>query len=240
MLADGADGLDLGGQGSTDAATVVGWQAEWERLSRHRSGAGGPRRAAERRHLASRGRPPGPRGRRHGAQRRRRHADGRDVGRVAAEFDVPIVRAVPVRTEPTRDGRTCGPTRSTRWSSSSTPASPTPTATACATAASSTPAPASPPATGPVGGALPLPEDRLQQPRRAAPVGLAAVHRAAVEGHAAALGADGDRARASGPSTAAPTTRASSGRSSATSASASQPDSRPPVVPGSLLMSRNG
>ena len=32
LLADGADGLDLGGQGSTDAATVVAWEAEWERL----------------------------------------------------------------------------------------------------------------------------------------------------------------------------------------------------------------
>ena len=32
LLADGADGLDVGGQGSTDAATVVPWQAEWERL----------------------------------------------------------------------------------------------------------------------------------------------------------------------------------------------------------------
>lgn len=32
MLADGANGIDLGGQGSTDAATIVGWQAEWERL----------------------------------------------------------------------------------------------------------------------------------------------------------------------------------------------------------------
>jgi dihydropteroate synthase len=33
MLADGADGIDLGGQGSTDAATVVGWETEWARLS---------------------------------------------------------------------------------------------------------------------------------------------------------------------------------------------------------------
>jgi dihydropteroate synthase len=32
LLADGADGIDLGGQGSTDAATVVPWEAEWERL----------------------------------------------------------------------------------------------------------------------------------------------------------------------------------------------------------------
>lgn len=32
LLADGADGLDLGGQGSTDVAEVVPWQAEWERL----------------------------------------------------------------------------------------------------------------------------------------------------------------------------------------------------------------
>lgn len=33
LLADGADGIDLGGQGSTDNATVVPWQAEWERLA---------------------------------------------------------------------------------------------------------------------------------------------------------------------------------------------------------------
>lgn len=32
LLADGADALDLGGQGSTDAAEVVGWTAEWARL----------------------------------------------------------------------------------------------------------------------------------------------------------------------------------------------------------------
>lgn len=32
LLSDGADGLDLGGQGSTDAASVVPWEAEWERM----------------------------------------------------------------------------------------------------------------------------------------------------------------------------------------------------------------
>lgn len=32
LLADGADAIDLGGQGSTDAATVVGWTDEWQRL----------------------------------------------------------------------------------------------------------------------------------------------------------------------------------------------------------------
>jgi dihydropteroate synthase len=32
LLADGANGIDLGGQGSTDAATVVGWEVEWSRL----------------------------------------------------------------------------------------------------------------------------------------------------------------------------------------------------------------
>jgi len=32
LLADGADGFDLGGQGSTDMAEVVPWEAEWERL----------------------------------------------------------------------------------------------------------------------------------------------------------------------------------------------------------------
>src|SRR4051812_37795700 len=33
MLDEGANGIDLGGQGSTDAATVVGWEAEWRRLA---------------------------------------------------------------------------------------------------------------------------------------------------------------------------------------------------------------
>lgn len=32
LLAQGADAIDLGGQGSTDNATVVPWQAEWARL----------------------------------------------------------------------------------------------------------------------------------------------------------------------------------------------------------------
>lgn len=32
LLADGANGIDMGGQGSTDAAEVVPWTAEWERL----------------------------------------------------------------------------------------------------------------------------------------------------------------------------------------------------------------
>lgn len=32
LLADGADAIDLGGQGSTDAATVVDWTDEWQRL----------------------------------------------------------------------------------------------------------------------------------------------------------------------------------------------------------------
>lgn len=32
LLAEGADAIDIGGQGSTDAATVVPWQAEWARL----------------------------------------------------------------------------------------------------------------------------------------------------------------------------------------------------------------
>jgi dihydropteroate synthase len=33
LLEEGADGIDLGGQGSTDQAAVVPWQAEWERLA---------------------------------------------------------------------------------------------------------------------------------------------------------------------------------------------------------------
>ncbi len=32
MLADGADAIDLGGQGSTDVAAVVDWHEEWARL----------------------------------------------------------------------------------------------------------------------------------------------------------------------------------------------------------------
>lgn len=32
LLASGADAIDLGGQGSTDNATVVPWQDEWDRL----------------------------------------------------------------------------------------------------------------------------------------------------------------------------------------------------------------
>lgn len=32
LLADGADAIDLGGQGSTDQATVVPWEDEWRRL----------------------------------------------------------------------------------------------------------------------------------------------------------------------------------------------------------------
>lgn len=33
LLAEGADAIDLGGQGSTDNATVVSWQDEWDRLA---------------------------------------------------------------------------------------------------------------------------------------------------------------------------------------------------------------
>jgi dihydropteroate synthase len=33
LLADGADAIDVGGQGSTDVATVVDWQLEWGRLA---------------------------------------------------------------------------------------------------------------------------------------------------------------------------------------------------------------
>ncbi|MBV1893293.1 MAG: dihydropteroate synthase [Ilumatobacteraceae bacterium] len=32
LLADGADAIDLGGQGSTDSSTVVDWQIEWSRV----------------------------------------------------------------------------------------------------------------------------------------------------------------------------------------------------------------
>lgn len=32
LLADGANGIDLGGQGSTDVATVVPWEEEWARI----------------------------------------------------------------------------------------------------------------------------------------------------------------------------------------------------------------
>jgi dihydropteroate synthase len=34
LIADGADSIDLGGQGSTDVAEVVDWRVEWERLER--------------------------------------------------------------------------------------------------------------------------------------------------------------------------------------------------------------
>jgi dihydropteroate synthase len=33
LLADGADGIDLGGQGSTDVAEVVSWEDEWTRIA---------------------------------------------------------------------------------------------------------------------------------------------------------------------------------------------------------------
>lgn len=33
LLADGADAIDVGGQGSTDIATVVDWEVEWQRLA---------------------------------------------------------------------------------------------------------------------------------------------------------------------------------------------------------------
>lgn len=33
LVADGANAIDLGGQGSTDIATVVPWEQEWERLA---------------------------------------------------------------------------------------------------------------------------------------------------------------------------------------------------------------
>lgn len=33
LLEQGADGIDLGGQGSTDVATVVDWTEEWDRLA---------------------------------------------------------------------------------------------------------------------------------------------------------------------------------------------------------------
>ena len=32
LLADGSNGFDLGGQGSTDNASVVAWEEEWSRL----------------------------------------------------------------------------------------------------------------------------------------------------------------------------------------------------------------
>ena len=32
LISDGANGFDLGGQGSTDNASVVAWQEEWSRL----------------------------------------------------------------------------------------------------------------------------------------------------------------------------------------------------------------
>ena len=32
LIADGADGIDIGGQGSTDGAEVVDWETEWARV----------------------------------------------------------------------------------------------------------------------------------------------------------------------------------------------------------------
>ena len=32
LIADGADGIDIGGQGSTDNAEVVDWETEWARV----------------------------------------------------------------------------------------------------------------------------------------------------------------------------------------------------------------
>ena len=115
-----------------------------------------------------------------------------EMWQVAAEFDVPIVVPFLSGPEPACDGDGATATRSRRSSSSSTPACATPTATACATAASSTRAPASPRELA-VGGALPLPEAGVHQPRRAARVRAAAVHRAAVEGDRAARRAARDR-----------------------------------------------
>ena len=34
LLIEGADGIDLGGQGSTDVATIVDWRLEWERVEK--------------------------------------------------------------------------------------------------------------------------------------------------------------------------------------------------------------
>jgi hypothetical protein len=51
LLDNGCDGIDLGGQGSTDAATVVPWQEEWDRLesipSQPLSSKYSPRRVAD-------------------------------------------------------------------------------------------------------------------------------------------------------------------------------------------------
>ena len=103
LLADGADALDVGGQGSTDAATVVPWEAEWRPARSRDPGGRRARRRRERRHVASGGRPPCARGRGDGDQRRRRHADRGDVGgrRRSSGADR---GAVPVGPEPARDG----------------------------------------------------------------------------------------------------------------------------------------
>ena len=103
LLADGADAIDLGGQGSTDIAAVVDWHEEWARLEAIVPALAGLgvdvsidswRPEVVRRAL---------RRRRHRDQRRRRHAVRRDVAR-RRRLRRADRRAVPVRPEPTRDG----------------------------------------------------------------------------------------------------------------------------------------
>ena len=102
LLADGADAIDLGGQGSTDIATVVDWHAEWARLEAIVPALAGLgvdvsidswRPEVVRRALEAG---------RHGDQRRRRHAERGDVAgrRRLRRADR---GAVPVRAEPAGD-----------------------------------------------------------------------------------------------------------------------------------------
>ena len=193
LLERGADGIDVGGQGSTDEATVVDWTVEWARLE--------PIIPA----LATLGVPLSVDSWRPEVVRRALEAgatvinaaDGMQADamwRVAAEFDVPIVvpflsgpnprrwryvRADPIealvefftdrlrRRRPLRPAPPLHPRSRHRVR----------------------------PRRRRVERALPLPEARVLEPRRAAPVRPAAVHRAAVEGVTAARGAAGDRRR---------------------------------------------
>ena len=79
LQAAGAEGLDVGGQGSTFVSTVVDAEAEWARLRDVLPWRWRPP-TCERRHLPARGHAPGDGARRQRAQRRRRHGRRRGVG----------------------------------------------------------------------------------------------------------------------------------------------------------------
>ena len=192
VLAEGADALDLGGQGSTDAATVVGWETEWARLEP----LVGPLAAFGVPLSIDTWRPQVARRALEAGATVLNAADGMqsdEMWEVAAEFGVPVV--VPflsgpnpremehVRTDPIEtlieffDARLAQADRF-----------------GLRDRCIIDPGTGFAPQQLAVGAALRVPEDRVQQPPAVAAVGPAALHRPAVEGHPAALGADGDRA----------------------------------------------